>query len=158
MMKDKQFTCKTSGRYLSNHFLNDTYNSIWLLCASELHHERGGKASLTLHFVLNAVCQGPGQLWDFLRVVLNPRQSLPNDFTNALLHSGWFEPRRFHRREIHSVGLDHQWRLVGEFTEEADYATYHVTSRYSGAEQSMALRLVEKSYSASLPPTSFLLC
>lgn len=67
------------------------------------------KASLTLHFILNAVCQWTGQVWDFFWVVLHSRQSLPHYFTNTLLHNGWLKPVRFSSeqqgRELTSISF-----------------------------------------------------
>lgn len=54
-----------------------------------------GIASLTLHFVLNAVCQCTWQLWGFFWVVLHSGQVLSHYFTNTLLHDGWFKPGIF---------------------------------------------------------------
>lgn len=56
------------------------------------------RASLTFHFVFNAVCQRTGELLDFLRVVPHPRQSLPHYFTNTTLHDSRLKPEIILRR------------------------------------------------------------
>lgn len=40
----------------------------------------------------NALRQRGAQLWDFVRVVAHPRQSLPHSFTDAAFHDGWLKP------------------------------------------------------------------
>ena len=76
------------------------------------------KSSLTLHFFLNRVCQCFGQLWDLLWVILHPRQLLPHDFTDALLHNGWFKSGRFNSekkrgRKLNSISLNwSQWEQI----------------------------------------------